>query len=58
MSHTIRVQVVEGCGNLVGELLCALLRDLEAAFLEISEKITAIELLHDDVNVVLVFKDI
>ena len=43
MSYTIGVQVVEGCGDLVRELLCALLRDLEAAFLEISEKITAIE---------------
>lgn len=58
MSHTIGVQVVEGCGDLVGELLCALLRDREAALLKIREKITAIELLHDDVNVVLVLKDI
>jgi hypothetical protein len=52
------MEVVEGCGDLVGEVLCALLRDREAALLKISEKITTVELLHDDVNVILVLKDI
>ena len=42
----------------MGELLCTLLRDREAALLKISEKIATVELLHNDVDVVLVLKDI
>jgi len=42
MSHTIGVEVVEGRGDLVGELFGTLLSDGEATLLKVGEKVTAI----------------
>jgi hypothetical protein len=42
----------------VRELLGASLRNFEIAFLKIGEEVTAREILHNDVNVILVFEDI
>ena len=58
MSHTVRVQVVEGSSNLMGKLLGTLLANRELSLLQVAEQITTIKLLHDDVDVVLVLKDI
>ena len=58
MGHTVRVQVVEGSGNLMGKLLGTILCNSELPLLQVAEQVTAVELLHDDVDVVLILKDI
>ena len=42
----------------MGKLLGTSLWDRESAFLEIAEKISTIQLLHDDVDVILILEDI
>ena len=58
MSYTVRMQVVQSGSNLMGKLLGAFFRDSERTLLKIAEKITTVELFHDDVDVVLILKDI
>ena len=58
MSHTIRVQVVEGSSNLMGKLLSTFLTNRELSLLQVAEQVTTVKLLHDDVDVVLVLKNI
>jgi len=52
------MQVVQSGSNLMGKLLGAFFWDSERTLLKIAEKITAVELFHDDVDVVLILKDI
>ena len=58
MSHTIGVQIIKGRGDTVTQLLRTLLTNYKLALLEVGEKIAAVQLLHDNVDIVLVFKDI
>lgn len=58
MSHTERVKIVEGGRDLVRQLLGTSLSYLEVALLEVREQVTARQILHDNINVVLVLEDI
>ena len=58
MGHTVGVEVVEGGSDLVRELLGALLSHSERALFQVGEEITSVELLHNDIDVVLVLKKI
>ena len=42
----------------MAQLLGTLLGDGELSLLKVGEKISAVELFHDDVNVILILKDI
>jgi len=52
------MQVVQSGSNLMGKLLGAFFWNRERTLLKIAEKITTVELFHDDVDVVLILKDI
>lgn len=52
------VQVVEGSGDLVGNDLGAVLRNGELALLQVGEEVASTQVLHHDVDVVLVLKDV
>jgi hypothetical protein len=58
MGNTERVEVVESCCNLVGQHLGTLFRNLKVSLFKVSEKISTLKILHDNVYVVLVFKNI
>ena len=58
MRYTIRVQIIQCGGNLVRELLGTSLSYRERTLFEVAKEITAGQLLHDDVNVVLILEDI
>ena len=52
------MEVEERSCNLVAQLLSTLLTHRELAFLQVGKEIATVKLLHNDVDVVLVFKDI
>ena len=58
MGYSVRVQVVEGCRNLMRELLRTILSYRELPLLQVAEQVATVKLLHDDVDVVLILKDI
>lgn len=58
MGDTERVQVEQGGGQLMGEFLRALFGDSEITSFEVVEQISTGEVLHHDVNVVLVLEEI
>ena len=58
MGHAVRVQVIQCRGNLVRQLLGTSLSNRECTFFEVAKQITACQLFHDDVNIVLILKDI
>lgn len=58
MGHSVRVQVVEGCRNLMRELLRPVLSYRELPLLQVAEQVATVKLFHDDVDVVLILKDI
>ena len=58
MGHSVRVQVVEGCRDLMRELLRPVLSHRELPLLQVAEQVATVKLLHDDVDVVLILKDI
>ena len=58
MGYTVRVKVVESSGDLVRQLLGACLRNCEGAFLQIAEQVSAIQLLHNDIDIILILEDI
>ena len=58
MGYTIRVQVVEGSGNLMRELLSSILAYNELPLLQVAEQVATVKLLHDNVDVFLVLKNI
>lgn len=58
VGHTKRMQVVKSCGKLVTQCLCPFFRDFEITFFKISEQITSGQVLHHDVNVLLVLENI
>ena len=58
MSHSVRVQVVEGCRNLMRELLRPVLSHRKLPLFQVAEQVATVKLLHDDVDVVLILKDI
>ena len=58
MGYTIRVQVVEGSGNLMRELLSSILAYDELPLLQVAEQVATVKLLHDNVDVFLVLKNI
>lgn len=58
MGHTVRVEIVKCGGDLMRQHFGTIFRDRERSFLEVGEEISTIELLHNDVDVVLVLKDI
>jgi hypothetical protein len=58
MTDTEGVQVVESSSNLVSDGLSTVLSDCEFPLLEIGEEVATREVLHHDVNVVLILEDI
>ena len=52
------MQVEQSCADLMRKLLRALLTHRELALLKVSEQVSTVQLLHDDVNIVLVLKDV
>ena len=58
MRYPEGVNVVQSSGQLVGNPLSPLLVDLEFPLLQIREKVPALQVLHHDIDVILVFKDI
>ena len=58
MGYAVRVQIIQCSGNLVRELLGTSLSYRKCTFFEVAKEITTVKLLHDDVNIVLVFEDI
>lgn len=58
MCHTIGVQIVERSCNLVTQLFGALFTYRKLTPFEIAKQVTAVQLLHHNVDIVLVFEDI
>ncbi len=58
MRDSERVQVVQRSCNLVGQFASPVFSHSERSFFEVIEKIAATHVLHNDVDVVLVFEDI
>ena len=58
MGNTERVEIVESSGNLMSDGLGSAFRNAEFSLFEISEEIASGEVLHNDINIVLVFEDI
>lgn len=58
MRYPEGVNVVQSSGQLVGNPLSPLLVDLEFPLLQIREKVPSLQVLHHDIDVILVFKDI
>lgn len=56
MWNTERVQVVNSRSYLMRELLCPRLWNFKAPWLEISEKISALQIFHDNIHILAVFK--
>ena len=56
MCDTVGVKIIESGSDLMGKLFGALLGDGERALLQVAEEVTSIQLLHDNVDVVLVFE--
>ena len=52
MRDTERVQVVDGGGDLMSNLLGSILGDLKVLLLEVREEVSSLEELHYDVDVV------
>lgn len=52
------MEVVERSRNLVTQLFGALFTDRELASFQVAEQVTTVELLHHNVDIVLVFEDI
>lgn len=58
MRYSIRVKIEERSGDLMGKLPSSLLSYLELSFFQVGKQITAIQLFHDDVDVILILKNV
>jgi len=58
MSNTKGMKVKDGSGYLMRDLSGSLLSDFEVLALEVGEEVSSLEVLHDDVYVVRILKDI
>ena len=58
MANTKRMEVVEGCRDLMSDSLSAVFSHCEFPLLKVGEKITSRQVLHHDINMVLILKDV
>ena len=56
MGNTVGVEIVESRGDLVGEHLGTTFGNGELSLFQVAEKISTIQLLHDDVDIILILK--